>query len=96
MFTHVVLFKLNEPTNEKIKYFSDVLKGMKDNIPQLKDVEVGIDELRSERSFDICLITRFNSLEDMKAYQIHPYHVNEVLAKIKPYIEVSRVVDYSV
>lgn len=96
MFTHVVFFKLTEPTKDNIKYFSDILKGMKGNIPQLKEVEVGIDELRSDRSFDICLITRFNSLEEMKEYQVHPYHVNEVLAKIKPYIEVSKVVDYSI
>lgn len=96
MFTHVVLFKLREPTNENIKYLSDILKGMRGNIPQLKEVEVGIDELKSERSFDACLITRFDSLEDMQAYQVHPYHVNEVLAKIKPYIEVSKVADYNI
>ena len=96
MFTHVVLFKLSEPTNENIKYVSDILKNMQGNIPQLKAVEVGIDELKSERSFEICLITRFNSLEEMKEYQVHPYHVNEVLAKIKPYIEVSKVADYSI
>lgn len=96
MFTHVVLFKLSEPTKENVKQVSDILKGMKGNIPQLKEVEVGIDELKSERSFDICLITRFDSLEEMKSYQVHPYHVNEVLAKIKPFIEISRVADYNI
>lgn len=96
MFTHVVLFKLSEPTKQNVKYVSDILKGMKGNIPQIKEVEVGIDELKSERSFNICLITRFDSLEEMKAYQVHPYHVNEVLNKIKPYIEVSKVADYNI
>lgn len=95
MFTHVVFFKLVESTKENVKYVSDILKGMDGNIPQLKEVEVGIDELRSERSYDISLITRFDSLEEMRAYQIHPYHINEVLGKIKPYLKATSVVDYN-
>lgn len=95
MFTHIVMFKLKESTEENIKYVGNILKGMEGNIPQLKGIEVGIDELCSERSFDICLITRFKSFEEMNEYQVHPYHVNEVLSKIKIYVEVSKVVDYS-
>lgn len=96
MFTHVVLFKLKEKTKDNVAFVANTLKAMEGKIAELKGLEVGIDELNTERSFDVCLITRFNSVDDMNSYQVHPYHVNEVLNKIKPYIEVSRVADYNI
>lgn len=96
MFTHVVLFKLKENTEDNVTFVANTLKAMEGKIAQLKGLEVGIDELNTERSFDVCLITRFNSRNDMNNYQVHPYHVNEVLNKIKPYIEVSKVADYNI
>ncbi len=96
MFTHVVLFKLKENTEDNVTFVANTLKAMEGKIAQLKGLEVGIDELNTERSFDVCLITRFNSINDMNDYQVHPYHVNEVLNKIKPYIEVSKVADYNI
>ncbi len=50
--------------------------------------------LHSERSYDLALITRFDSLEDMNTYAVHEYHVNEVLKYLKPMLESSKVVDY--
>ena len=96
MFTHVVLFKLNNPTKENVESFAGILKAMDGNIPQLISVEVGEDELFSERSYHVSLITKFESLEKMQEYQVHPYHVNEVLKYIKPMIESSITVDYSI
>lgn len=95
MYTHIVLFKLKEATDLNIKFVAERLKSMDGKISELKGLEVGIDELHTERSFDIALITRFDSLEDMNSYQIHEYHVSEVLGKIKPYIESSKTVDYN-
>lgn len=95
MFTHVVFFKLKEPTIENMDKAKDILKAMEGKIPQLKGLEVGVDELHTERSFDLVLITRFDSLSDMDEYQIHPYHVNEVLAHLRPMLESSKVVDYT-
>lgn len=96
MFTHIVLFKLKENTKENVSFVANTLKAMEGKIPQLMDLEIGADELHSDRSFDICLITRFASIDEMNEYQIHPYHVNEVLSKIKSYIKVSKVADYNV
>lgn len=95
MFTHIVFFKLKEATRENIEKVANILRAMEGKIPQLKEIEVGVDELHTERSYDVALITRFESLEDMDAYQIHPYHVNEVLAHLRPMLEYSKVVDYS-
>ena len=95
MFTHIVFFKLKEPTIENLERAKNILTAMEGNIPQLKGIEVGVDELHTERSFDLVLITRFDSLSDMDNYQIHPYHVNEVLANLRPMLEASKVVDYT-
>ncbi len=49
--------------------------GMKGKIPQLRHIEAGIDVLHSGRSYDIALVTRFDSIEELKEYQAHPVHV---------------------
>lgn len=95
MFTHIVLFKLSNPTKENVEFVAGRLRSMEGKIEQLKSLEVGVDELHTDRSFDVALITRFDSVEDMNTYQVSQYHVNEVLGKIKPYIEVSKVADYN-
>lgn len=94
MFTHVVFFRLIDPSKENLERAKGILEGMKGNIPQLKDMEVGADVLHLERSYDISLITRFDSLDDMQLYQVHPYHVNEVLTNLKPMLKGSASVDY--
>ncbi|SFQ98355.1 Dabb family protein [Desulfoscipio geothermicus] len=75
MITHIVLFKLNDRSTENIQKAHDVLSGMQGKIPYLRHLEVGVDVLRSERSYDLALVAKFDSLEDLQAYQIHPVHM---------------------
>lgn len=75
MLRHIVFFKLANPTPEVLNETKDVLLSMKGKIPELLDIEVGIDVIRSERSYDVALTTTFESLETMNAYQVHPIHV---------------------
>lgn len=75
MLTHVVLFKLKDRSPEAVQVTRDVLANMEGKIPQLLHIEVGTDVLHGERSYDLALITKFISLEDMQAYQVHPLHV---------------------
>lgn len=93
MITHVVLFKLKDRSPQSIEKARDLLTGMNGKIPFLRYLEVGIDVLHSERSYDIALITRFDSMDDLAAYQAHPVHV-----KVSEYImsakESSIVVDF--
>ena len=91
MITHIVLFKLIDSRNAMKA--RDVLLGMKGKIPQLRNIEAGIDVLHSERSYDLALVTKFDSMEDMKAYQAHPVHV-EVLKYMTSVRESSVTVDY--
>ena len=94
MITHVVLFKLKEQSEEARERVKALLSSMEGRIGELRHLEVGTDIVRSERSYDLALITRFDSLEDLKSYQGHPYHVDEVLAHLKDACSAVVAVDY--
>jgi hypothetical protein len=86
---------LNEVNNENIEFVKSTLLSMEGKISELRYLEVGIDDIRSERSYDIALITKFNNKEDYLSYDINEYHVEKVKKIIKGYIESSKTVDYS-
>jgi hypothetical protein len=66
---------------------------MEGKIEQLLHIEVGADIVHSERSYDIALVTKFNSMADLDAYQVHPLH-KEVIVYIKTVVEASVSLDY--
>ncbi len=68
MLTHVVFFKLKDRSPEAIEVTKAVLTNMEGKIPVLRHIEVGTDILHLERSYDIALITKFDSLEDLNVY----------------------------
>lgn len=86
MITHIVLFKLKDRSPEAVKRTYDVLMNMEGKIPVLRHLEVGMDVLHLERSYDIALITKFDSLEDLKTYDTHPVH-EEVKAHMKQVLD---------
>ncbi|HIJ87572.1 MAG TPA: Dabb family protein [Desulfuromonadales bacterium] len=94
MITHIVLFKLAEPTMEHIEATKNKLLSMDGKIDLLRHLEVGVDVVRSERSYDIALTTRFDSLQDLQAYQVHPYHAGEVVPHMKAFCSAIVAVDY--
>ena len=75
MVTHIVLFKLKDRNNESIEKAKNVLMDLEGKIKELKHIEVGIDITHSDRSYDIALLTKFDSVESLEAYQINPLHV---------------------
>ncbi len=94
MITHIVFFKLNDPTAANVAEAKAVLLGMAGNIPLLRHLEVGTDVVRSERSYDVALVTRFDSMEDLRAYQVHPYHADKVVPYVKSVSKSVVSVDY--
>ena len=94
MITHIVLFKLTDPTAENVTATRNKLLSMDGKIDLLHHLEVGVDVIRSERSFDIALTTRFDSLDDLQAYQVHPYHAGEVVPHMKSVCASIVAVDY--
>lgn len=93
MITHIVLFKLKDRSIESLEKARNILMSMENKIPELKHIEVGINITNSEISYDIALLTKFNSVEDLKAYQNNPLHLE--IAEYVFSVEKSRVVvDY--
>ena len=75
MIINNLLIKLREQNNEIIEETRTVLLGMKGKIEVLRDLQVEVDIRHGESSYDILLITKFTSMEDMDAYLVHPVHV---------------------
>ena len=93
MITHIVLFKLLDCTPEKAEAASRVLRGMAGKIPELRHLEVGVNVIHTERSYDLALLARFDSVEDLQAYQVHPLHV-EVVKYLQGVRQAAIAVDY--
>ena len=94
MITHIVLFRLKERTPEGIETAKAKLLSMEGKVEMLRHLEVGVDLIHSERSADIALFTKFDSMADLQAYQVHPYHANEVAAYMKSVSSAVMTADY--
>lgn len=93
MITHVVLFKLKDPSREAAKV-AEMLRDLQGKVPVIRDIEVGLDVLKTpDRSYDISLIVKFDSLDGLEAYQVHPAHA-EVADYIRSVRQSIAVVDY--
>lgn len=93
MITHIVMFKLKDRSAESIERTAQVLRDMEGKIDVLKHLEVGIDVLHSERSYDIALVTKFESMEALEVYQVHPVH-KKVIEHMSQVRDASVSVDY--
>lgn len=93
MITHIVFFKLKDRSQASVAETAAVLRNMEGKIDVLKHIEVGTDVLHSERSYDIALVTKFDSLADLDAYQVHPEH-QKVIQHMTLVRESSISVDY--
>ena len=78
MINHVVLFKLKDyPAEKKQKIVSELkemLLSLKEKITELKYLEVGENYDLDAKSYDVALISHFESLEDLDSYRVHPEH----------------------
>lgn len=83
MLTHVVLFKFKpETTAEQAARLEAQLKGLPAAISEIREFRVGRDVVRSERSYDLGLVSAFDDLAAMQRYQDHPDH-QQVVAQVK-------------
>jgi hypothetical protein len=73
LITHVVLMKFNDAADAAET--KQRLEALPASIPHIKTLHVGLDVVRSEVSYDLCLTTTHDSVEELKAYQAHPDHV---------------------
>lgn len=92
MIKHIVCYKLKDPSIEGKQKVKENFMKMKEEINLFIDLQVGLDFLQSERSYDVVLEITFKDLETMNEYQKHPYHVNVV----KPFMKEARIASVSV
>jgi len=83
MINHVVLFKLKEFENEDLKALvrskiTHALLALKDKIQEIKYMQVGENHDLITVAHDICLISHFETLGDLAAYQVHPEHLKVI------------------
>ena len=98
MINHTVLFKLREFDSEDQKgvvraKLEHALLALKDKIDVLKYIQVGQNVEFNSPSFDICLVTHFESMYDLEVYRVHPDHLI-VVELVKSSTVDRAVVDY--
>ena len=93
MIKHIVIFKTKE--NAPLKIFKQKIEDLKNKIPEIKNIAVGLDINFDPDSSDFCVITEVENLKDLETYAKHPDHL-DVIAFIKPYVIERKVVDFKV
>lgn len=98
MIRHIVMFKLKKTLSEEsqdgirneIKLRLESLPG---KIEVIRTMEVGINVVKSDRAFDLALVSSFDNLDDLETYRIHPAH-QEVVSFIGEVKDQSAAVDF--
>ncbi len=80
MIEHVVMWKFADKAEgktraENMAIVRESLLALPAVIPEIKFMQVGRDVSRTEMSYDMMLVTRFDSLETLHTYKVHPAHV---------------------
>ena len=99
MVRHIVLFKLKDgaPAEKKLEAmhaFKQAIEALPARIPFIRKVEVGLN-INPAETWSIALYSEFDTLEDVKAYAVHPDHVaaGALLAEVR---ESRACVDYEI
>ena len=98
MFKHIVMWKLKDSAEggskaENAQKMKAILEELKEKIPQIKHIEVGIDVSCTDSSYDMALYTDFESKAACETYMKHPDHLKaaQFIGKV---VEKRVLVDY--
>ena len=90
MIEHVVMWKFadnaeGKTREENMAIVRERLFALPAIIPEIKFMQIGRDVSRTEMSYDMMLVTRFESLDALHTYKVHPAHVEvaSYVAKVK-------------
>ena len=96
MVKHIVCFKLIKDDIKEREKAKEVLLSMKGNVPMLRGIKVNIDELRTNRSFDVILETLLDDFVALEEYQKDAYHCDVVKKHMHAVAEKSISMDYQI
>jgi hypothetical protein len=79
MVKHIVMFKLKDSLSKEEKLavmndFKAAIEALPAEIDVIRKVFVGLN-INEAETWDICLESEFDTLDDVKAYAVHPAHV---------------------
>lgn len=99
MVKHIILWTLNpelteEQKTEVKKGIKSGLEGLMGRVPGLIDVKVNIDGRLDSSNCDVMLDSTLESVEALKAYAVHPAHVEVANTKVRPYTVQRTCLDY--
>ncbi len=94
MIRHIVCFKLIDNSFANCFRAKEVLTSMIGNVPTIRSIDVGIDFLHSNRSFDVILQVVVDDKDALEAYANDPYHCSVVKTHMHKVAEKSVTVDY--
>ncbi len=92
MIKHIVMWKFKEGEEENMKKFLEGLNELKGKIPEIKNLETGIN-INPKNEYDAILISEFENIEDLEKYKNDPRHVK--VSNMCKEIRISRqAIDY--
>ncbi|QEN07193.1 Dabb family protein [Oceanispirochaeta crateris] len=79
MIKHIVMWKFKDEAegkskDENIQIIKKDLENLVGVIPEIRELEVGINKTVADTAFDAVLVSTFDSMEDLKAYREDPRH----------------------
>ena len=100
MIKHISMAKYKESAEgrskeENIKIAKAMTLGLKDHIPNIKFIEVGVNFLNGPTDFDVVSYSEYNNMDDVMATVKHPVH-DELIAFLKKVTEISHAVTFEV
>ncbi len=100
MIKHIVIWTLKEQAEghskaENIAIIKKELEALKEKIPVVKSLEIGINFDPTPDAYDLSLFAEFENKEDLHTYQNHPEHL-KVVQLLKMIRDKKAVVDYEV
>ena len=100
MVNHVIIWTLNDKftEDEKVKIKKDIKEGLeslKGVIPGLLEINVLTEGLESSNA-DLMLGSKFESIEALKNYSVHPEHVKVANDKVRPFTAIRSCFDYEI
>lgn len=96
MIRHIVMWKLPSTPEKQAhaRTIQEALESLIGQIPQIRHLEVGINtDGTPDQNWDVVLVSDFDTLADLDAYQVHPAH-QAVIPVIKSLVESRACVDY--
>lgn len=100
MVKHVILWQLKDEFSEEEKVdiragIKAGLEGLAGKVPGLVEIKVQTDMLPSS-NVDVMLDSAFEDEAALKAYAVHPVHVEVADTKVRPYTKTRACIDYEV